>query len=174
MKISKTAFKEFCRCPRVYPLDEIYRKKMKSTVSFFNDEDYEKKIEILGNMFDVESGEDLLEENNPQLEAMLKYYNDVEKYAVEIANRLFKIKATYHQNTLDQKSFTYTDKANNEFYCYLDSYYEDESTIYVIEVKATTSKKFLELGPKRKKIVNGSKYNSIFVQKNNILSILMN
>lgn len=163
MKISKTAFKEFTRCPRVQALEDIYRKKMNSSTIIFNDDNYEKKLEILGGMFDEDSGEDLLEETNPQLEAMMEYYKNVEKYAIEIANRTFGIDMIYYENNYEQMRFSFMDQASHELYCYLDGYYEEEDTIYVIEVKATTSKKFIDMGSK------GEKGIALFKRYGNVL-----
>lgn len=157
MKISKTAFKQYAKCDRIYPLENIYLHKLDSNLSYFDEENV---MEILGLMFDEESGEDLIIKDEKSLEEMLKYYNDVEKYAIEIASKKFDGKIEYFKETKKQKNFSYKDSSGNIFYCYLDGYLENEDEIIVVEVKATTSKKFK---------IAGSKENPLFIEDNNIL-----
>ena len=45
---------------------------------------------------------------------------------------------------LNKKRFEY-DLDGFKFYCFLDGYQEDDDTIRIFEVKATTSKKFLDM-----------------------------
>lgn len=171
MLISKTAFKEYAKCNRKYPLEQIYFKKLDSNISFFNDEKIEKTLEILSLMFDDESGDDILTTANPQLEALLPYYNLVEEYAIRIARNKFNLPFEYYETTHDQQCFSYQDPSGHTFYCYLDGYGEGEDEVLVIEVKATTSKKFKELGPKRKVPIGDEKYNSIFELEDNIFHL---
>lgn len=147
MKISKTAFKEYIRCDRIYPLENIYLKKLDNNLSYFDEENV---LEILSSMFDEETGEDLIINDNKTLEAMLEFYQDVEKYAIQIASNVFGIKIEYYKETKKQKSFTFKDESNHSFYCYLDGYLEKEDEVIVIEVKATTSKKYKKAGTNNK------------------------
>lgn len=154
MRISKTIFKQYARCPRVCALDDIYKKKLQTNASIFGEHDEtEKLIELLGTMFDVESGDDLIDVVDPQLDALLYYYNLLEKHAMEIAQRHFGKNIIYDLNTKNQKVFSFTDESKHQFYCYLDGYQETETEVRVFEVKATTSRKFLELGSKRKGVL---------------------
>src|SRR5690554_5600029 len=147
MKISKTAFKEYIRCDRIYPLENIYLKKLDNNLSYFDEENV---LEILSSMFDEVTGEDLIINDNKTLEAMLEFYQDVEKYAIQIASNVFGIKIEYYKETKKQKSFTFKDESNHSFYCYLDGYLEKEDEVIVIEVKATTSKKYKKAGTNNK------------------------
>ena len=133
MKISKTIFKAYTRCPICPALDDIYRKKGLST---FSDDD--EKEEILRYMFDTETGDDLIEEDQSQVETMLPYYTMVEQHAMEIAQKIFGDNIIHNVETKKQKKFSFVDK-DNEFYCYLDGYQEDNNKIRVFEVKATTT-----------------------------------
>jgi hypothetical protein len=164
MRISKTAFKEYSRCPRVFPLEQIYLKKM-DTEEFFSDEETARRLELLGLMFDPEDGDDLLLENDPQLEVMLPYYSEVERWALKYANRQFGHEFVYQPDTKKQKCLSYWE-GGHVFYCYLDGYAENEEEIIVIEVKATTAQKFKELGPKSK-----NKCDSIFEKQNNVFRL---
>lgn len=147
MKISKTAFKEYAKCNRIYPLENIYLKKLDSNISYFDEENI---YEILGLMFDKDTGEDFIIKDEKSLEEMLKYYQDVEKYAVNIASKVFDGEIKYYKDTKKQKCFSFKDEYNHTFYCYLDGYLEKETSVTIIEVKATTSRKFQKLGPKNK------------------------
>jgi len=139
MKISKTMFKEFSRCNRVYHLDELYKKQGFS--SKFDSEN-EEILEILNLMFD-EEGEDLIADN-AKVEAMMEYYNQVEILAMEMAKNKFNLNILYGNTFKSQTKCSFIDQSNHEFYSYLDGFCEEEESIYVFEVKATTSKKFRE------------------------------
>ncbi len=166
MKISKTQFKQYTRCPHVFSLDEVYRKKLNANVSFFEADRNEKIIEMLVSMFDEDSGDDLLNVANAQMDAMLPYYNAVESYSMKIAEKLFGMNIIHNRDTKKQKYFNYyTDDL--ELYCYLDGYQEISNDINIFEVKATTSKKFYECGPKIQKVQT-----SIFEKKGNIYKII--
>lgn len=165
MEISKTAFKEYARCLRVLPLERLYVQRMGAD-SFFNDEQKEEMRELLGQMFSEEDGEDLLQETNSQQEALLSYYSEVEKWGLRCAEARFGREFVYHPLTKDQKCFRFEDQYRVGYYCYLDGYSESDSEVIVIEVKATTSKKFQELGPK----VDG-KIIPLFKKENNVYSL---
>jgi len=152
-------------------LEQIYRKNFNSDISLFEDDRLIKIKDVLGLMFDEDNGDDLLNVINPQFEALLPYYSDVEKWAIKIADDVFKTSIKYFEKTKDQQEFIYKDNNNHTFHCFLDGYKVLDDEVIVIEVKATTSKKFLDLGPKRKNSANGQKYNSIFEENNNILTL---
>ncbi|NLD25890.1 MAG: DUF2779 domain-containing protein [Acholeplasmataceae bacterium] len=164
MRISKTAFKEYARCPRVFPLEQIYLKKM-DVEGLFNNDEMERRLELLGLMFDSEDGEDLLLESDPQIEVMLPFYREVEKWAIRYADRQFNREFISSPDTKKQKCFSFRDGAHS-FYCYLDGYAENDQEIIIVEVKATTTRKFKDLGPKIK-----GKRDSIFEIKNNIYQL---
>ncbi|MFA7126245.1 MAG: hypothetical protein WC182_01615, partial [Bacilli bacterium] len=151
MNISKTLFKQYTRCPRVASLDDLYKKRLASGASIFGDDDQDDLIELLYTMFDEESGDDLIEVIDKQMEALLPYYNKLEEEAMKIAEKTFHGPIHFSLKTKEQKLFTYQNN-RHQYYCYLDGYLEKENEIYIFEVKATTSKKFKELGPRIKKI----------------------
>lgn len=168
-------FKEYSRCPRVSALDNLYRHKTNSSISLFSDEKSERINEILGTMF-TESGDDLVYSDSTQVDALLEYYDDVEKYAMEYASKKFNVLIHYAKETAKQKKFSYVDEYNNEFYCYVDGYFENEKEMFIFEVKATTATKFYNLGPKRKNATQSMKglnyYNSIFEFNNEKILVL--
>lgn len=152
MKISKTKFINYIRCNRFAALDEIYRDKEKAVVSFSDDPELEdlmgeenrKKVSfLLDDMFDEED-EDLLVQPDLQMETLLPYYNQIEVISGKAIKNRFKGDVQYSLDTYHQKRFEY-EQNGFRFYCFVDGYQEDKDQIRIFEVKATTSKKFLDL-----------------------------
>jgi len=153
MKISKTRFINYMRCDRFPSLDSIRREKEQAVVSFLETPDLEelmseenkyKKKALIDDMYDEDTDEDLLEKIDEQMEVMLPYYNQIEVVAGQIIQKKFKGNVVYALDTYHQKRFEFEDDGFY-FYCFLDGYQEDEDVIRIFEVKATTSKKFVEL-----------------------------
>lgn len=166
MNISKTLFKEYSKCDRIYPLTEIYHKKLNQKVNFSFDDRGELILEILSKFFDSETGDDLIAVDTSEIEAMLPFYQDVERVALENACLVFNKKFTFYKNTKDQKKFSFTDNNGYNYYCYLDGYYEDDEEIIVIEVKTTSSTRLNNFGP----IIGNCK--PIFKKENNIYTLI--
>ncbi|MBN2268860.1 MAG: DUF2779 domain-containing protein [Acholeplasmataceae bacterium] len=152
MKISKTRFINYARCPRFCALDEIHREKEKAIVAFSDDpeldelmslENQSKIMAIKDSMHD-EDDEDLIEIEDPQMEIMLPYYNQIEILAGDIIKKKYAGDVIYNLDTYKQKKFSFEENGY-EFYCFLDGYQEDQHKIRIFEVKATTSKKFINL-----------------------------
>jgi len=152
MKISKTRFINLIRCNRYAALDEIHREKDRAVVSFSDDteledlmgeENREKVSFLLDDMMD-EEGEDLLIKKDEQMETMLPYYNQIEMLAGKAIKSRFGGEVIYALNTYDQKRFEY-EYEGFRLYCFLDGYQEDDDAIRIFEVKATTSKKFIDM-----------------------------
>lgn len=167
MAITKTKFINYTRCKRYVALDNLETDKLDSDITFeeYKEEENSAKLEeLLGSMY--EDDNNLLDEKNEQMEIMLPYYNEIEILAGNIAKKYFKGKFKFAYNTTNQESFDC--KINNiRYICYVDIYNEIDNYFNIIEVKATTSKKFLSLGGKK----NGVK-NSIFKEKNGIYYLL--
>lgn len=80
----------------------------------------------------------------PELEALLPYYNKVEEEALKVAKKYFR--GTFIANSKDvhgQKLFEY-ELHGHTYRCYVDIYNENEEEINIIEVKATTNRKYLD------------------------------
>jgi hypothetical protein len=148
MAITKTKFINFGRCSRYVALENIKKEKLDSAVTL---EDYKEEErnsfieEILSSMFD-EEGNDLIEEVDEQLEVMLPYYNQIEVEAAKVAKNVFKGVFKYSKSTYEQESFD-TIINGIRYLCYVDILNEESNNMNIIEVKATTSRNFLELGP---------------------------
>ena len=152
MKISKTRFINYMRCNRYSALEEIYRDKAKAVVSFTDDpeledlmgeENREKVSFLIDDMYD-ENDEDQLIKDDPQMETMLPYYNQIEIESGKLIQKKYRGQVTYSLDTYQQKRFEHQ-QDGFRFYCFLDGYQEDANHIRVFEVKATTSKKFTSL-----------------------------
>lgn len=153
MAITKTNFVEYSRCDRFFALEDIRKDKLSSKMSieeYKKEEENETIKELVGEMF-CENGEgediDLTEKVDIQLNAMMGYYKEVEIEAARIAKKLFKGTLVYSEDTYNQESFEYVHNGIR-YLCYVDIYNEYEKEINIIEVKATTSRNFLELGYK--------------------------
>ena len=139
----------------------------------------ENEKEIFGEMFDEETGENALEVTNEQMMALSPYFSKVELVAANELKRISSGKYIYGESINEQKKFSFKDE-ENEYYSYLDIYNEtDDDTINIVEVKSTTSSKFLELGTKIKGFVKSEtkrdhkkdEYDSIFVKCGSILKL---
>ena len=169
MAVTKTDFINYTKCPRFMALAEIKKERLEADV-FYDDykqaEKQEKIQELLGSMFEINEAEeevDLVDKVNRQLEAMLKYYNQVEIEAGRIVKDMFPGKTVYAEDTHNQECFDFN-RNGIKYMCYVDVYNESDNNINIIEVKATTSKKYVDLVGNHPKC---DKY-SIFQKINNI------
>ena len=158
MAITKTKFINYVRCPRYVALDDLKKEKLDSMISieeYKKEEELEHITELLGGMFD-EDGVDLIDIKNEHLETMMPYYNKVEILAGELAPKYFKGSFKFSKSTYNQESFDAV-VDNIRYLCYVDIYNESENEINIIEVKATTTKKYLDLGSKEHSIFKKGK-----------------
>ncbi len=137
MVITKTRFLNLTRCPRFVSLDN----KFVDSITY---EDYKKEEmseqtkELLDNM--VQSDVTV----NKHLEAMNPYYKQVELEAGRLVHKKFGGNTIYALDTSKQVSYS-ANIDGTMFLCYVDIYNESKEEINIIEVKATTSKKYLDL-----------------------------
>lgn len=161
MAITKTNFINYSRCPRYASLEEIKREKLDADITYKeykHEEEEEQLKEILGSIFEDDTYEvDLTNKVNKQMEAMMPYYKMVEIEAGRITKKYFGGKSIFAEDTFSQESFEFN-KKGIKYICYVDIYNEVNNDINIIEVKATTSNKYVNLKANHKK---GEKY-SIF------------
>ena len=148
MAITKTDFINYTRCRRYTSLEEIRKEKLDADITYKDYKKSEKQEhleEILSSIFDDDSYEvDLTNKEDKQLEAMLPFYKQVEIEAGKITEKYFPGKSIYAEKTKDQEYFEFN-KNGIKYICYVDIYNELEDIINIIEVKATTSNKYLKL-----------------------------
>lgn len=166
MAITKTNFINYSRCPRYAALEEIKSEKLDADITYKeykHEEESEQLKEILGSIFEDDTYEvDLTNKVNKQMEAMMPYYKMVEIEAGRITKKYFGGKSTYAEDTFSQESFEFN-KNGIKYICYVDIYNEVSNDINIIEVKATTSNKYVNLKANHKK---GEKYSIFHFDKN--------
>ena len=172
MAISKTDFINISKCPRYAALEEIKKERLEADISYekYKENEHSERLEeMLFSMYekDEESGEeiDTIDVTDRQLEAMLDYYKTVELEAGKYVEKKFGGKVVYAEYTKDQECFDFT-KNGIRYFCYVDIYnQQDDGTINIIEVKATTSGKYkkLEYG------LRGKEKYPMFINKDGIL-----
>ncbi len=175
MAITKTKFLEYSRCPRYLALEKIEKDKLNADVSYeeYQKEELKAKIEELSDsMFEVNNDviTSKIDVVNKQLQAMLDYYKIVELEAGKISEKTFKGHSKYALNTKEQESFDFHDEFL-KYICYVDIYNESSGNINIIEVKATTSRKYTKLQagyPKKAKYSIWQKINNIYYLKDQI------
>ena len=152
MYISKSRFINWTRCPMYFPMELKHNPTGKDDI----DAERERREEILGELLDSmkdstmgdaefseEDDEKFDSAPSPEHEALLPYYNQVENEALRVAKKYFHGSfISDSRNVQKQKLFEY--KRNGHTYrCYVDIYNENENEINIIEVKATTNRKYL-------------------------------
>ena len=166
MAITKTNFINYSRCPRYAALEEIKSEKLDADITYKEykkEEEGECLKEILGSIFEDDTYEvDLTNKVNKQMEAMMPYYKMVEIEAGRITKKYFGGKSVYAEDTFSQESFEFN-KNGIKYICYVDIYNEVYNDINIIEVKATTSNKYVNLKANHKK---GEKYSIFHFDKN--------
>lgn len=172
MAVTKTNFINYSRCPRYVALDEVHKEKLDADINYeeyllLEKDEYIK--EIVGSMCESDnSGEeqDLINVVDEQLEVLLPYYKRVEQLAGILTEKYFKGKTIYAEYTKNQECFDFS-LNGIRYLCYVDIYNENEQGINIIEVKATTSKKYAELTYGKR---GGEKF-PIFTKKDNIYKL---
>ena len=177
MAITKTDFINYTRCRRYPALENIRKEKLESKVSveeYIKEEKNERIKEMLTMLFetDEETGEDidLTKKIDKQLEAMMDYYKEIEILAALHVEKVFGGKSTYSKETFMQESFD-IDINGIKYLCYVDIYNESNNEINIIEVKATTNRKYKELTYKIDKEIVPLFYKCGYINKLNIPSI---
>ena len=169
MALTKTKFLEYTRCPRYIFLEKVKESALEEVCSakeYFEEEKRSKLKELMDAMIEVDDEGNLIDktfEVDKKLEAMLEYYKDVELEAGKLVSELFEGTTVYSGDTINQKYYSFL-YHGVPLICYVDIYNENKKEINIIEIKATTSKKYLELSsgyPKKWK-------HSIFKKRGNI------
>ena len=139
MYISKSRFINWTRCPMYFPMELKHNPTGEVDIEVERERREEMLMELAEGMAPDNSDEEDEDEFNsaptPELEALLPYYNQVEDEALKVAKKYFD--GTFQS----QKLFEY--KLHGNIYrCYVDIYNENEHEINIIEVKATTNRKY--------------------------------
>ena len=161
MNITKSKFMEYIRCKRYPALNNIHKRKDMDDA--LNDRYHDLLDSLEG--FD-ELDEDFLEPDLSHLEVMMPYFTHVELLSARKVMALFGGETRYGLE-YGKKTLFMRDLNNFNLMCYVDVYNKNENGINIIEVKATTSNKFLSMGYTEDKV----RYNLFYVDDNNILRL---
>ena len=168
MKVSKTKFMNYIRCERFVALNEVAYKTGNALVTFYDDfedidslysfEQQEKKRQLVESVFEElgyteenfdDSDFDPLQKEDKLHELLKPVYEEIERLSALKVQELFGGKIIYSAKTIEQKYFE-KEVEDYRFFAFLDGYHEDDKEVKIIETKATTSRKFLDLGYKSK------------------------
>jgi hypothetical protein len=140
LNITKSKFMEYIRCRRFPALNEIYNRKD------FDDTMKDRFYDIIDSLdnFDFDGNDDFLEPNLEHLQVMMPYYSGVEVLAARKVMSEWQGDTTFGTKFGTQKLFI-REYNNFNLMCYVDIYNKNDSKINIVEVKATTSNKFLSM-----------------------------
>ena len=148
MAITKTDFIEYTICKRYAALESIRKDKLNSDMTleeYLKEEENERYAEILSHLYEEGEEEiDLTIKTDRQLEALMDYYKEVEINAGLLSEKIFGGETIYSLDTYNQESFSFA-KNGIKYLCFVDIYNESNDEINIIEVKATTSRKYKTL-----------------------------
>jgi len=166
VKISKTKFFNYIRCDRYVALEETTYLGDKAVISFdesledlYTQELEDKKKDLIQSLHDnLDYDESDFEEDNTfdplskddgaELIRLLQpQYELIEQMAATKVKTLFGGQVISDRNTFQQK-YIETEIEGFHFFAFLDAYQEDNQMSRIIETKASTSSKFINLGYK--------------------------
>jgi len=135
--ITKTKFKEYSRCRRYFALEKLNEEGENAIVAAHDDEirDILETIDGFDGSLDLTSAE---------LEALLPYFNRLEKVSANVIEKHFEGEVFFSLETEKQKSFECIGN-DYSYKCFVDCYLERKDSFSIFEVKATTTKKFVDL-----------------------------
>ncbi|PAT01804.1 hypothetical protein CI105_04765 [Candidatus Izimaplasma bacterium ZiA1] len=160
MNITKSTFMEYLRCNRYPALNKIYKRK--------DTEDLEKEryYDLISSLENFEIDDDeIMNFDTEHLDVMMPYFSKIEVLLANKVSSLFKGETKYGIKYGEQKLFL-RDYLNFNLSCFVDIYNKSEHT-NIIEVKATTSRKYLDLGFS----IDGVKQSIFYKDEDNILHL---
>lgn len=178
MALTKTNFINYSRCRRYVALDEVKKERLNADVSYeeYKEEELREEVrDIVGEMYSIdEDGNEIdnIDVEDPQLKVMLPYYKEIELLAGKKVEHLFGGNTMYSLDTKKQESFDF-DEDGIKYLCYVDIYNETADEINIVEVKATTSNKYLSLeaGYRSTKSEHHDKYSIYYKDKRGIFHL---
>jgi hypothetical protein len=162
MTITKSKFMEYKRCKRYPALNEIYKRKD------LDDAAKDKFYELLDTLENPDEflDDDLLHPDLEHLEVMMPYFNEIEVLNARKVMTYFGGETKYGTTYGSQKLFI-RDYDHFNLNCYVDIYNRNEHSINIVEVKATTTNKFMSLKYKE----NKQEFFLFYRDENNVLHL---
>lgn len=151
MAITKTKFINLIRCKRYAALEEIKENELKADVTYEEyrrEENEELLSEMIQNVYDSmfdEDGESVIDVVDASLETLMPYYKEIELIADEHVKGKLKGNTKASLSNFNQESFDFVENGI-KYLCYVDIYNERDDAFDIVEVKATTSRQFLDVG----------------------------
>lgn len=162
MTITKSKFMEYVRCDRYPALNKIYKRKDLDDVEKDRFYDLVDSLESMTEA-DVEAVNDI---DTTHLDVMMPYFNEVEILAARKVMSDFGGETRYGTQYGTQKLFL-RDYDHFNLMCYVDIYNKNDEGVHIVEVKATTSNKYLSM----KYTENKVEHFLFYVDDNNILHL---
>ncbi|MDX9691589.1 MAG: DUF2779 domain-containing protein [Acholeplasmataceae bacterium] len=161
MKISKTRFMHYIKnvpypkeiVKRLSTLDsEIEFNDIKELLKLENESRRKIILETMSNILEEDADNiridnDKLNEKDTKKDILSPYLKKIEALVARKVNNIFGGMVVQEQDTFDQPYYQ-IEQDGYDFFAFLDTRQEDETTVRIIETKATTSNKFLELSYK--------------------------
>ena len=161
MKISKTRFMHYIKnvpypkeiVKRLSTLDsEIEFNDIKELLKLENESRRKIILETMSNILeedadDISIDTDKLNEKDAKKDILSPYLKKIEALVARKVKNIFGGMVVQEQDTFDQPYYQ-IEQDGHDFFAFLDTRQEDETTVRIIETKATTSNKFLELSYK--------------------------
>ncbi len=162
MNITKSKFMEYIRCNRFAALNNIYKRKDMDDA--LKDRFYDIIDSLEG--FEFDGDEYFLEPDTSHLDVMMPYFDEIEVLAARKVMSEWGGETKYGTKYGTQKLFL-RDHGNFNLMCYVDIYNKQNSQVNIIEVKATTTNKFMSLGYK----LDGVKQSIFYKDDNGVLHL---
>lgn len=150
LKVSKSLFINYLRCDTYAPLFSIYKDKLDAIVKMTDEEfmsfEHKSKVaEVVDHFYEVETDEDLLEKTKISDDAFQDEYKKVEALALRKVIKKYGGKTVPDVENSERQFYTKSNIEGYPFYAFIDIIQEDDKTIRIFEVKATTSRKLEDL-----------------------------
>mgnify|MGYP000459966444 FL=1 len=147
MNITKSKFMEYIRCDRYAALNHIYKRKD------LDDAAMDRYYDLIDSLeqFNPDTDDDILSPDLEQLQIMMPYFTKIEELAARKIISDWGGETRYGTTYGTQKLFL-RDHRNFNLMCYVDIYNKQDNQVNIIEVKATTTNKFLAMGYTENKV----------------------
>jgi hypothetical protein len=159
MNITKSAFMEMIRCRRYPALHRLLQRQN------LEDDDLDRYYLLMEGLEDLD--EDAFEPDLEQLQIMMPYFDQIEVLAARRVMAEWPGETRYGTTYGAQKQFL-RDYDSFVLMCNVDIYHKDASQIHIVEVKATTSNKFLNMTYKQ----DGIEHHVFFLDERGILHLM--
>ncbi|QMS85756.1 DUF2779 domain-containing protein [Candidatus Xianfuyuplasma coldseepsis] len=140
MNITKSAFMEYIRCNRYPALNHIYKRKD------FDDALLDRYYDIIDGLGSsaIDIDDDVLSPDLEHLEVMMPYFTKIEVLAARKIMSEWQGQTRYGTEYGEQKLFL-RDHNGFNLMCYVDIYNKQDHHVNIVEVKGTTSNKYMSM-----------------------------